>query len=633
MTTDTAAPADIHYSSDTPARALHEQLQVLRAEVIAQADRQLERFRDGYPDGEFSPSALNLARYLALRRFDLRPLQESLAALGVSSLGRCEAHVLSSLDRVIDLLDGKPGPGGEPGSCPVSPLHAGRQTLAINTRRILGPRPAPRDTRIMVTLPADTADDYPMIRQLVDAGMDCARINCAHDDSSVWERLVNNVRRAESESGRACRILMDLGGHKIRTGPLATLPGVLHIKIRKDRYGHPLAPAAVVLTPPEAERETKSGEESSLRFRLPVSRELHDVLQAGDRLSLLDARGRQRLLTVARLDAQGNWRAECETGAYLCDETVLHLERPGRAGEYMRLGAFPAGPFARQGVDILLRNGDRLLLSAQPVSGRPAAMPDLGDLAEHAVIGCSHPGALSLLLPGQPVWIDDGKIGGTVERVGAEGAMIRIHQAGPKGSRLLADKGINFPGADLGLSGLSDRDRRDLDFVCAHADMVGFSFVESLADMDELIEELHRRGATQLAIIAKIETRRAVENLPEIILGTMGRYPLGVMIARGDLAVELGGERLAEIQEEILWLCEAAHIPVIWATQVLETLTKKGAINRAELTDAAMSGRAECVMLNKGAYILQAVKALDDILSRIGNHQYKKFSRYRALHW
>jgi pyruvate kinase len=103
------------------------------------------------------------------------------------------------------------------------------------------------------------------------------------------------------------------------------------------------------------------------------------------------------------------------------------------------------------------------------------------------------------------------------------------------------------------------------------------------------------------------------------------------MIARGDLAVECGYERLAEVQEEILWAAEAAHMPVVWATQVLETLAKTGRPSRAEITDAAMGERAECVMLNKGPYILDAMRTLDDILSRMQSHQAKKRSLLRAL--
>ena len=103
------------------------------------------------------------------------------------------------------------------------------------------------------------------------------------------------------------------------------------------------------------------------------------------------------------------------------------------------------------------------------------------------------------------------------------------------------------------------------------------------------------------------------------------------MIARGDLAVEVGAERLAEVQEEVLWLCEAAHVPAIWATQVLESLAKKGFPSRAEITDAAMGARAECVMLNKGPRIVDAITTLDVILQRMAAHQDKKTPLLRRL--
>ena len=105
----------------------------------------------------------------------------------------------------------------------------------------------------------------------------------------------------------------------------------------------------------------------------------------------------------------------------------------------------------------------------------------------------------------------------------------------------------------------------------------------------------------------------------------------GVMIARGDLAVECGYERMAEVQEEILWLCEAAHAPVIWATQVLKSLAKTGTPTRAEVTDAAMAEQAECVLLNKGPYVADAVQVLDDILQRMHAHQSKKRPLLRSL--
>ena len=118
-----------------------------------------------------------------------------------------------------------------------------------------------------------------------------------------------------------------------------------------------------------------------------------------------------------------------------------------------------------------------------------------------------------------------------------------------------------------------------------------------------------------------------------MLLGTLDRQALGIMIARGDLSVELGSVRLAEIQEEMLWLCEAAHVPVIWATQMLKTLAKTGNRSWAECTDAAIRVRAECLMLNKGPYILQALRALNNVLIRMEDHQHKKISRLRALYW
>jgi pyruvate kinase len=132
-------------------------------------------------------------------------------------------------------------------------------------------------------------------------------------------------------------------------------------------------------------------------------------------------------------------------------------------------------------------------------------------------------------------------------------------------------------------------------------------------------------------LVLKIETPEAVANLPDIVVQAAGRQPTAIMIARGDLAVEIGFARLAEMQEEILWIGEAAHVPVIWATQVLEHLVKKGTPSRGEMTDAAMAARAECVMLNKGPYLFKAITELDTLLARMGGHQHKKTPQLRAL--
>jgi len=234
---------------------------------------------------------------------------------------------------------------------------------------------------------------------------------------------------------------------------------------------------------------------------------------------------------------------------------------------------------------------------------------------------------------GALVGIDDGKMEGRVVEADGRSLLVEITRAPAKGGKLKPEKGLNFPDTVLDLPPLTEKDLRDLDFVAANADMVGFSFVQRPEDVRWLQQELAaRRGnETLMPVVLKIETRLAVRNLPRLIVAAMGRQPTAVMVARGDLAIELGFQRLSEIQEEILWLCEAAHVPVVWATQVVEGLVKEGGPSRAETTDAAMAQRAECVMLNKGPYITEGVRFVVDVIGRMDRHQHKKFARLRAL--
>ena len=200
------------------------------------------------------------------------------------------------------------------------------------------------------------------------------------------------------------------------------------------------------------------------------------------------------------------------------------------------------------------------------------------------------------------------------------------------GGRLAADKGINLPDSKLSIRGLTNKDIKDLRFVAAFADVVNVSFVNSVQDVRQLIEELDKLKATdKLGIILKIETKSGFNNLLEILLESMRLHPVGVMIARGDLAIEVGWENIGRVQEEILSLCQSAHIPDIWATQVLENMAKRGIPSRAEITDAAMAQRAECVMLNKGAYILNAIGLLDTILKDLEPYQEKNAPMLPAM--
>jgi pyruvate kinase len=613
--------------SDLSPEQLLDALLELREQILQGASRRLAPFAGCYPDQRFSPGATNLAHYLTLRAVDLRPLQTALARQGLSSLGRTEGQVLTGLERVIRALRRMNGDRDE-GDTASADGDQGAAELSRNSATLFGPAPQGRDTHIMVTLPSEAAQQPELSVQLLEAGMDCARINCAHDDAKAWLRMIQHLRQAERSLGRSCRIQMDLAGHKLRTGALAMQPAVTHVKPRHDAWGRVTEPGHIELLPETHPQTTRQG---TGRFRFGLEPEVLDQLQPGDRLCLRDARGKERNLQIAARINHG-LLAECHASCYLTPDTAIRAERPLGNRRWLPLAEdLRLGGFARVPVDIRLFKGDQLTLTRGAMPGEPAVRHADGRVDRAAHISCTTPEALDRLRPGQVVWIDDGKLGGIIDRIDEAGAHLTITHSRPRGARLLADKGLNFPGADLGLPPLSRQDLADLDFIATHADLVGFSFVESHADMQALFQALAERGATQLGVIAKIETQCAFEHLPEILLGSLGSQRLGIMIARGDLAVEIGGERLAEIQEEILWLCEAAHVPVIWATQVLEGLARKGIVSRPELTDAAMSGRADCVMLNKGPYILQAVHTLDNILQRMQEHQRKKTARLRGL--
>ena len=161
--------------------------------------------------------------------------------------------------------------------------------------------------------------------------------------------------------------------------------------------------------------------------------------------------------------------------------------------------------------------------------------------------------------------------------------------------------------------------------------MLGYSFVRNTEDVQFLFQQLNSHGVKDIGVVFKIENVEAFENLPEILLEGMKHDRIGVMIARGDLAVEVGFERISEVQNQILWICEAAHIPVIWATQVLENLAKTGIPTRAEISDAAQGAYAECVMLNKGPYINNAIRTLENILIRMESNSFKRKNALRPL--
>ena len=574
----------------------------------------------------YRDSAKNFLHYLALRQRDIRELQTNLASLGLSSLGRSESHVMSNIIAVrgvLDKLAGYERPGEETPIAPVD-YEQGKSLLGIHTKELFGDSPGNRDTFIMVTMPHQAASDYKLVKELLASGMDCMRINCSNDDEGAWASMIANLRRAEKELNRKCRIFMDLAGHKLRTGPIENIPAVARWSPKRDDMGKNIASARIWLTPVE----NKVMPASPVDVCIPVPLKWVVGLGVGDSIEFKDTRGRQRVMDVVAV--VGNSRiAECAKSAYVTNGTVL-IHRPNDALR-QPIGEANISELPAKEQFIVLAKGDMLILTKGNEPGRPPVLDDKGQLLKPATVSVTLPEIFSSVKPGDRVWFDDGRIGGVARFVNKDQVHVEITQARYNGEKLRSNKGINLPDSELMLPPLTKKDLRDLKFITENADAVCFSFVNDASDVLELQARLKEYGGERLGIILKIETLHAFEHLPGIILAAMRSPCAGIMIARGDLAVECGYERMAEIQEEILWLSEAAHIPVIWATQVLEKLAKKGTPSRAEITDAAMSVRAECVMLNKGPYIVDAVHALDDVLGRMRDHQSKKVSMLREL--
>lgn len=599
----------------------------LRDAALAHVDRHEGHVRGA--DRLWRKSAENLLHYLSVRSRDIRTLQDRLSDLGLSSLGRCEGHVLENLQSVLRMLG---DPGAERG-CGVS-IAQGNRLIQRHAEELLGSsidrRGSRRGVRVLVTLPTAASEDAGLVGRLLDAGMDCARINCAHDDERTWSRMIAHVRREAKRRGRECRVLMDLAGPKVRVGPLPPGPRVMKVRPMRDELGR--ATRAVVMGLRFATRGAEAaataawGEPVDVVIPILATRAEFGV-RAGGVIRFTDARGSRRRMIVRRVTPEGVI-AEIDRTAYVLSGTRMRAECDGcqmtaRVGELAQL------PGA-----VLLRPGDRLSMCDDP-SGTVGQMSGLGDGEATAAIVCLPPGVLATVRRGEPVLFDEGKIDGVVRSVrrgdGVTRAMVEVTRARATGDRLREDKGVNLPETELPVSSITAEDVEALRFIAKNVDIVAQSFVRTPEDIRELQARLTELGAEGLGMVAKIETRRAFAHLPGILLAGMRRRRFGVMIARGDLAVEVGYDRLAEVQEEILWLCEAAHVPVIWATQVLEGLASVGRPSRAEITDAAMSERAECVMLNKGLFIIDAMKVLDDILRRMHGHQHKKVSRLRKL--
>ncbi|MEZ5082494.1 MAG: pyruvate kinase [Bacteroidales bacterium] len=430
----------------------------------------------------YRKSALNMVHYLGFRSFDIDQLQDQLRNLGLPSLSNVEAHVMKSLlaiSSVISHLLGNPVKEKRKG---IISIKKSKKILNRNTKLLFGYKSKKRRTRIMVTLPGSAGDDYVFVNRLMALGMNSARINCAHDNTETWQKMIDNIRASSEKLSRNCKVMMDLGGPKLRTGAMQAGPKIIHIKPKKDVMGKVVNPAKIWIAPPDFPPP-----DDTAVVHIPVSDEWFRHTKRGDIIQLNDTRDKKIKLTIEGKKGNGRW-GHCYTSAYISTDTKLRLFRPDNTEKL----AHQVGELLPLEQYISLKENDSLILHKDPKEGESAKYDEHGKLMQHAHIACTLPEIFKDVKKGEPIFFDDGMIEGFIEDISDEELLIKISYAKETGSKLKADKGINLPESDLKVSGLTDKDKKDLEFVVVHSDTVNFSFVNDEHDVQQLFDELSK---------------------------------------------------------------------------------------------------------------------------------------------
>lgn len=583
-----------------------QEIEALRGEVLALEDQ----LPSDHPNFQ---SLLNLKQYLLLRQEDRTQLQEKLFLMSLSSLGRSTAHVAASIETLSLQLKcsetHQPITAAEENRRHISILEAIKLT-SQKSRALFGGESSERlskqKTSVMITLPSYAADDDGLlIRQLAEAGVRIFRINTAHDNAAVWQAMADVIKdiNKDLEENKLLKIFVDLAGPKIRTGAIRKIEVPIKIGSKReskeiilypDNKCDGVATSSEITDPNTLQKSFAS---------ICISKQLFKHLEEEDELKIVDSFDKKATILITHVDkdsAQGVIHKKLLIDKHSMVKKkdihshILHTQL--------------------QTEEIRLFIGDQLLITEESKEGHAAVLDPAGRILQPATISCSFQNIASFVAIDDKVFIDDGKIGLKVVSIGSKEILCEVTNAKASGTALKEEKGINFPDSHINTPALTPTDRENLLSVINFADDLSISFCQCSDDVQDIQKLLIAQGRSDIGIITKIETKRAVTNMPQILEALLECEKSGVMIARGDLAIEVGFTHMAAIQEELLDICNAAHIPVIWATQVLESQMKNNLPSRAEISDAAISGRAECVMLNKGPFAIDTIGILKDIL-------------------
>jgi pyruvate kinase len=532
-------------------------------------------------------SIQNLQHYLNLRKYDLKTVQNLLTKNGFSSLGRSQSYILYQINKNILNISKLLNKEVNFDEVDENSITFDESKELINERReIFGD--LTHKTKIMVTLPSEASNEPSLIKNLIKNNVSILRINTAHDDSDSWKKMADFIHKENELQNKNTKIYVDLAGPKIRTGKIEQVFIPFKVGSKYKDYEVELFPY----------NNDTNNVTNLLSF--VIDEEVYKKALKKEELTIL-SEDKSILCKVETINDRAFIKIDKKV---LIDKNSII-----KSGKYQsKLYNLEKSP-----EELRVFIGDEIIIS-NDILGQNSYR--YNNKLYKSIISCTNKEIFDYVKLDDCIFIDDGKIEVKVIEKSDIGLICKVLISKDVGSVIKEEKGINFPHTNLEIPAITEEDKKAFESIVGFADIIGLSFAQTKEDVYTLQNMINDKN---IAIVPKIETKKAFNNLEDIIKALQEKDKFGIMIARGDLAIEVGFENLPFIQKEIFDICEASHTPVIYATQILESKMKKNVPSRAEVIDVSVASRADCIMLNKGPFIIDTLQILNNILHKMHN--------------
>lgn len=279
---------------------------------------------------------------------------------------------------------------------------------------------------------------------------------------------------------------------------------------------------------------------------------------------------------------------------------------------------------------INIKSGDHIILSTQTLQANACKYGNNRELITPAILPVTNVNLNEVTNVGDRIILSKGHVKGIILSKSDHEIKVLIKQTHKPKSKIYANSPITVPDSNMAYKAF-DFDPNLVESIIDKVDIIGIAGLQSHKDVSSFLDNSDILNLNKLGLIIHIDSNKAWLDLPMILIEALRHQKVGVMIDREQIGMDVGADRAVEVKDQILWLCESAHIPVIWSTNVLDNLIQSGISKPAEITDAAKAARTECVMLQDGPHVVEAVKLISTILLKMEQHSFKKKNLMRTL--